>query len=76
MRCKMIIDVTGTVLIPGNLGKDCPGNGTNSGAECCCDECDYMMCCLQTHDKTACLECKDQDCPRCGLILQNLQKMT
>ncbi len=39
----MIIDITGTILIPGNEGKDCPGNGFHE-AECCCNECDYMMC--------------------------------
>ncbi len=33
----MIIDITGIELIPGNHGKDCPGNGEN-GNECCCDE--------------------------------------
>ena len=45
----MIIDVTGTILIPGNCGSDCPGC---SGWNCCCDECDYMLCCLETHDPT------------------------
>lgn len=39
----MIVDTTGTILIPGNLGKDCPGNGQHcddSGIpiECCYDE--------------------------------------
>ena len=29
----MIIDITGIELIPGNGGKDCPGNGEN-GNEC------------------------------------------
>jgi hypothetical protein len=42
----MIIDVTGTKLIPGNHGKDCPGNGEHEGIECCCDECNYMLCCF------------------------------
>ena len=60
----MIIDITGTVLIPGNLGRDCPGNGSNDDVECCCDECDYMLCCLPTHDRAECLACKEEDCPR------------
>ena len=42
----MIIDITGTILVPGNWGNDCPGNGTNPAIECCCDECDYMPCCF------------------------------
>lgn len=37
-------------LIPGNYGKDCPANGFHADEdgeliECCCDECDYLMCC-------------------------------
>ncbi len=59
----MIIDITGTILTPGNQGKACLGNGTHSHIECCCDECDYMMCCLETHDTSECLHCNDQDCP-------------
>ncbi len=43
----MIRDITGTVLIPGNRGWDCPGNGLHPGAECCCDECDYFLCCME-----------------------------
>ena len=42
----MIIDISGTVLIPGNKGMDCPGNGLNPDVECCCNECDYMLCCF------------------------------
>ena len=49
----MIIDVTGIELIPGNLGADCPGNGEHINEngeliECCCDECDYLLDCLET----------------------------
>ena len=62
----MIIDVTGTILIPGNLGKDCPGNGTNPMIECCCDECDYMLCCFNSNSKTQCETCADPTCPRAG----------
>jgi len=64
----LLIDVTGTVLIPGNQGVDCLGNGTNPGVECCCDECDYMLCCLQTHDMADCVQCNDKGCPRHGTI--------
>jgi len=64
----MIIDITGTQLIPGNFGKDCPGNGGILGAECCCDKCDYMRCCLPTHDMAQCIQCDDQDCPKRGTI--------
>ena len=57
----MIIDSTGIVLNPGNYGRDCPGNGTHG--ECCCDECDYLMCCLETDIAEACKDCRDRDCP-------------
>ena len=62
----MIIDVTGIVLNPGNGGKDCLGNGNhydNNGEliECCCDECDYLMCCTYESD---CENCKNEKCSR------------
>ena len=65
----MIVDITGTILNPGNLGKDCPGNGMTKDKngeiiECCCDECDYMLCCLEGHDEELCQTCMDTDCPR------------
>ena len=59
----MIIDITGAILIPGNFGKDCPGNGENDEYECCCNECDYMLCCLEEHKPTECLSCTDPYCP-------------
>ena len=59
----MIVDITGTVLTPGNYGKDCLGNGANPEIECCCDECDYMRCCSETHDLLKCANCKDKNCP-------------
>lgn len=64
----MIIDITGTILTPGNNGKDCLGNGENAGYECCCNECDYMLCCLESHDAAECLTCSDCNCPRCGRL--------
>lgn len=62
----MIIDATGIVLTPGNMGKDCRGNGKHYGEngdliECCCDECDYMMCCTYESD---CRNCTDKRCER------------
>lgn len=59
----MIIDITGTELTPGNYGADCLGNGMRPPFPCCCDECDYMLCCLNEHDHAACLICKDSNCP-------------
>lgn len=58
----MILDGTGMELIPGNGGKDCPGNGTRG--ECCCDECDYLMCCFDETQPLVCEECDDERCPR------------
>ena len=61
---NMIIDgPTGIELIPGNGGKDCPGNGEN-GNEICCDECDYLCCCLGYFKRQHCDECFDLKCPR------------
>ena len=60
----VIIDVTGIILMPGNQGKDCPGNGANPAIECCCDECDYMLCCFDTEYPGQCNTCKDCYCPR------------
>ncbi len=57
----MIMDGTGVVLTPGNDGKDCLGNGEHPGMECCCDECDYLLCC--TGDAN-CATCQNLDCPR------------
>lgn len=60
----MITDITGIKLIPGNRGKDCPGKGLCLPNDCCCDECDYMLCCLESHDPQECMCCNDIDCPR------------
>ena len=60
----MIIDITGTILTPGNFGNDCLGSGEHEGIECCCDECDYMLCCLGGRYPSACPQCQDADCPR------------
>ena len=52
----MIIDVTGTVLTPGNDGKDCLGNGSHYDEfgnliEICCEQCDYFLCCNAKNNK-------------------------
>lgn len=59
----MILDITGTELIPGNCGINCSGNGLHPEYLCCCDECDYMLCCLEDHDSENCKMCDDTNCP-------------
>lgn len=54
----MVIDITGTILTPGNLGKDCMGNRQHPETECCCEECDYMLCCLENHTSADCENAK------------------
>ncbi len=58
----MIIDITGTVLIPEKNGVKCPGNGENPEIECCCAGCDYLYCCIEAED-AACETCEDAYCP-------------
>lgn len=65
----MIIDITGIELTPGNGGRDCFGNGEHYDKngnliECCCDECDYLLCCTQPKNNSECAKCKDELCPR------------
>ena len=67
----MIIDITGVLLVPGNCGKACPGNGKfinpyGSIVECCCDECDYAICYLPEHNAEDCKSCTDKYCPNAG----------
>ena len=82
----MIIYITGIELTPGKGGKDCKGNGRHfdengNPYECCCDECDYMLCCIDENwdvsdyvdldkirSKQDCESCTDNDCPRKGVI--------
>ncbi len=64
----MIVDITGVELVPGNFGRECPGNGLHPGVECCCDECDYFLCCFWDME---CESCKDSKCPRNEKLLQN-----
>ena len=61
----MILDVTGVELTPGFGGVLCLGNGVYRDRHgrpipCCCDECDYLLCCCDTPD---CTGCTDPDCP-------------
>ena len=48
---KKVIDITGTELTPGQPAV-CLGNG-EQGFECCCDECDYFLCCFPEFDPTS-----------------------
>ncbi len=64
----MIIDVTGTVLTPGNDGKDCLGNGSHYDEfgnllEICCEQCDYFLCCNAKNNEFNCEVCEDTLCP-------------
>lgn len=66
---KVIIDVSGIVLTPGNCGRDCLGNGEhydkkNRLIECCCNECDFAVCCLESHNDSECINCNIIQCPR------------
>lgn len=71
----MIIDITGIVLTPGDYGNLCLGNGKHTDVngkpiECCCDECDYALCCLENYDLNNCENCTDINClrsPNCTL---------
>ncbi|MCL2695585.1 MAG: hypothetical protein FWE69_04600 [Clostridiales bacterium] len=58
----MIVDATGIELTPGNLGKACLGSGEHEGIECCCDECDYLMCCIDEDYLQECKDCQDDNC--------------
>ncbi len=57
----MIVDMTGIPLYPGNMGRDCLGNGQHPGVECCCEECGYLLCCIGAEN---CAACGDRKCPR------------
>jgi len=64
----MIIDVTGVELTPGNFGKNCLGNGKHfdkngEPIECCCEECDYLLCCTSAQYYTDCVKCGVKKCP-------------
>ncbi len=61
----MIIDMIGIVLTPGNNGDNCLGNGEHFDEggnliECCCDECEFYLCCMGYF----CENCKDRVCEK------------
>ena len=61
----MLIDITGIELNPINNGENCKGNGKHLDEngiliECCCDECDYLLCCISSD--VDCSECTVNDC--------------
>ena len=58
----MIIDITGIELTPGNFGENCLGNGVNADTECCCDECNYLICCTDEKYQLRCYDCDETDC--------------
>ena len=65
----MIRDVTGIKLTPGNMGRDCLGDGRHFDKngrliERCCDECNFYMCCIEEHDQNDCKTCEYFYCPR------------
>ena len=64
----MILDDSGVILTPGNSGNDCAGNGSYADIECCCDECDYLQCCLNKQQAIKCNICSDKNCPRAGSV--------
>ena len=75
----MIIDVTGIELTPGEGGKYCAGNGEHIDEngillECCCDECDYMICCLIMKCYEKCRECSDDLCPHSKINRKNAEE--
>ena len=54
-------------LYPGNHGLDCPGNGeafdeTGVRMMCLCDECDFLLCCVEENWKDACRKCGNVSC--------------
>ena len=55
-------------LTPGNFGRDCLYNGMNFDnkgriIECCCDECDFLICCVENIRDEDCLGCVTAKCP-------------
>ena len=57
MESEKIIDPTGVELTPGNMTA-CLGNGEHLDKngnliECCCDECGYLILCLENENKNS-----------------------
>ena len=67
----MVKDSLGVELTPGNNGENCIGNGKHTDnlgvkIECCCDECDYLLCCCVDIRFNECEKCLDKKCPFAG----------
>ena len=63
------LDSSGAVLTPGKP-KTCEGNGSHSGYEICCDECNWFLACFPEYcdssysppeEQPMSFECKDVD---------------
>lgn len=57
MEKEKIIDVTGVELTPGDMSA-CLGNGEHfdengNPIECCCDECNYLILCLENEKRSS-----------------------
>ena len=57
MENKGILDAAGVELTPGDMSA-CLGNGAHFDKkgnliECCCDECDYLILCLNSEKKNS-----------------------
>ncbi len=67
---RMIKDVTGIKLTPGNNGDDCLGDGRHYDkkgrkVECCCAGCAHLICCTEADYEALCKDCTEFLCPRC-----------
>jgi len=59
-------DIYDIPIFPGNFGRDCLYDGEHFDEngipiEICCDECNYLLCCIK---ETNCKDCNDDECPR------------
>lgn len=71
MREKRII------LNPVNGGINCPANGEHIGddgrlIECRCDECDFLICCLEGHTENDCENCTAETCPNAKIVIKEM----
>ena len=71
----MLKDMSDIKLIPGDMGRNCPGNGENGEYECFCDECDYMLCCTAQHDVKQCESCDRKECKNNKNIKMSLDEI-
>ena len=64
----MLSDKNNKQPYPGNNGRLCIFNGSHldkngKAVECRCDECSYLMCCLDNFSESDCYSCKELNCP-------------